>query len=53
MIGVSITNQFVKVGDMGLGSSLSFVLLGFLISGYLGVRLLARLSGLVPKSGGG
>jgi spermidine/putrescine transport system permease protein len=31
MIGLSITNQFVKVGNMGLGSALSFVLLLLLV----------------------
>ncbi len=49
MIGLSITNQFVKVGNMGLGSSLSFVLLFVLVVTYLAIRGLARLAKLSPR----
>ncbi len=49
MIGLSITNQFVKVGNMGLGSSLSFVLLLVLVITYLAIRGLARLAKLSPR----
>jgi len=49
MIGLSITNQFVKVGNMGLGSSLSFVLLAVLVLAYLAIRFLARLAKLTPR----
>jgi len=49
MIGLSITNQFVKVGNMGLGSSLSFVLLTVLVLAYLAIRFLARLAKLTPR----
>jgi len=49
MIGLSITNQFVKVGNMGLGSSLSFVLLAVLVVAYMAIRFLARLAKLTPR----
>jgi spermidine/putrescine transport system permease protein len=49
MIGLSITNQFVKVGNMGLGSSLSFVLLLVLVVTYLAIRGLARLTKISPR----
>jgi spermidine/putrescine transport system permease protein len=51
MIGLSITNQFVKVGNMGLGSSLSFVFLAVLILTFLAIRYLARSAGLVAETG--
>jgi spermidine/putrescine transport system permease protein len=49
MIGLSISNQFVKVGNMGLGAALSFVLLVLLVL----VVGLARwgLGRALPRSG--
>ena len=38
MIGLSISNQFVKLGNMGLGAALSFVLLAILIMAIGAVR---------------
>lgn len=42
MIGLSISNQFVKLGNMGLGSALSFSLLAILIFIVASVRWLTR-----------
>ncbi len=50
MIGLSITNQFVKVGNMGLGSSLSFVLLLVLVVTYVAIRGIVRLARLSPRA---
>ncbi|MCJ7569442.1 MAG: ABC transporter permease [Anaerolineales bacterium] len=49
MIGVSITNQFIKVGNLSLGAALSFELLIFLVAIYIGIQLIVRVFNLVPK----
>jgi ABC-type spermidine/putrescine transport system permease subunit I len=50
MIGLSITNQFIKVGNLGLGSALSFVLLIVLVLIVAGVRWVTRRSIQQPAS---
>jgi spermidine/putrescine transport system permease protein len=42
MIGLSITNQFIKVGNLGLGSALSFELLILLVLIVAGARWATR-----------
>jgi spermidine/putrescine transport system permease protein len=49
MIGLSITNQFIKVGNLGLGAALSFTLLAALILCYAGIRWVVRALGWAPK----
>lgn len=49
MIGLSITNQFVKVGNLGLGSALSFVLLVILLFFVAMIRLTSRAIGVRPN----
>jgi len=50
MIGLSITNQFVKVGNLGLGSALSFFLLFLLVFIVYSVRWSARRAHLVSNA---
>jgi spermidine/putrescine transport system permease protein len=49
MIGLSITNQFIKVGNLALGSALSFLLLLLLVSFVAAVRIVARKVGMRPN----
>lgn len=49
MIGVSIANQFVKVGNLSLGSALSFLFLVALVLILGGIRWAVSYAGLSPK----
>jgi spermidine/putrescine transport system permease protein len=51
MVGVSVSDQFIKVGNWALGSAMAFVMMAVFGATLLGVRLAFRALGIVPRKG--
>jgi spermidine/putrescine transport system permease protein len=51
MVGVSVSDQFIKVGNWALGSAMSFVMIGVFGGVLLAVRVVFRVTGIVPGKG--
>ncbi len=48
MVGVSVSDQFIKVGNWALGSAMSFVMIATFGAVLLTARIVLRLIGVVP-----
>jgi spermidine/putrescine transport system permease protein len=51
MVGVSVSDQFIKVGNWALGSAMSFVMIGVFGAMLLAVRAVFRVTSVVPGKG--
>lgn len=51
MVGVSVSDQFIKVGNWALGSAMAFVMMGVFGAVLLAVRIMFRVAGVVPGKG--
>jgi spermidine/putrescine transport system permease protein len=51
MVGVSVSDQFIKVGNWALGSAMAFVMMGVFGAALLAVRIMFRVVGVVPSRG--
>jgi ABC-type spermidine/putrescine transport system permease subunit I len=46
-----VSDQFIKVGNWALGSAMSFVMIGVFGGVLLAVRVVFRVTGIVPGKG--
>jgi spermidine/putrescine transport system permease protein len=51
MVGVSVSDQFIKVGNWALGSAMAFVMMGVFGVTLMAVRFTFRVVGIVPAKG--
>jgi spermidine/putrescine transport system permease protein len=51
MVGVSVSDQFIKVGNWALGSAMSFVMIMVFGSVLVAARVVFRVVGIVPGKG--
>jgi spermidine/putrescine transport system permease protein len=50
MVGVSVSDQFIKVGNWALGSAMSFVMIGVFGAVLAAVRIILRSAGVIARA---